>query len=320
MSSSTPESAPAIAARDLTKTFESGDGVTGLDIEIAPGTIFGFIGPSGSGKTTTVRLLTGTLKPSGGSLSVLGRAPSEFDGDHRARIGYMPQLSVLYPHLSVDANLRFFAALQGMTGTGRRREEVLDFVGLAEHRSKRVDRLSGGMQRRLSLAAAFVHDPEVVFLDEPTAGIDPLLRRRFWDRFQELRDDGRTLFVTTQYVGEAAYCDLVGVLAEGRLLTVETPDGLRRDAFGGDIVEVRFERPPAPGVVEAIADDVSASAWAMSGMRGARLTVPEAATVLPRIAALAESHGERVEQVEERYPPFDDVFVEIVERHRVEQP
>src|SRR6185436_18584336 len=204
------------------------------------GTIFGFVGPSGCGKTTTVRLLTGFYKPTSGTLSVLGKNPADFSDSDREKIGYLIQHFVLYPELTVWENLNFAASCYGV-GLFRwgRLNKLLDFVELAGDKNKLARDLSGGMKRRLSLAAALVHNPELLFLDEPTAGIDPILRRKFWDYFKELQAEGHTLFITTQYVGEAAYCDLVGVMYGGRLLMIETPDGLRRKAYGGDVIGIR---------------------------------------------------------------------------------
>lgn len=311
-------SASAVVAERLSKVFPSGDGVHEVDLVVPAGSIFGFIGPSGSGKTTTVRLFTGVARPTSGSVKVMGTDPARFDPAARSRLGYMPQLSVLYPNLTVDENLRFFSALYGRPArkTRHRREDVLDFVELRGHEQKRISQISGGMQRRLSLAAALVHDPELVFLDEPTAGVDPVLRRRFWDHFTALRDEGRTLFVTTQYVGEASYCDYVGVLADGRLLLVETPDGLRREAFGGDILDVEFTSPPGDALVADLQKVIGAVSSQPRSLRGLRLVVEEAAVALPELTAWLSAQDIEIAQAEEYLPPYDDVFVELVERYR----
>jgi len=220
-----------IVARGLTKQFIGGSGVFDIDLTVPGGGLFGFIGPSGCGKTTTVRLLTGIYEPSAGGVSVMG-----------TRIGYMPQHSVLSPDLTVWENLNFFTSVYGMNFRRKDRlMELLEFVELVEHRDKLVRQISGGMQRRVGLAATLVHSPDLLFLDEPTAG-DPVLRRKFWDHFKQLQSEGRTLFVTTQYVGEAVYCDLVGVMADGYLRVLDTPDGLRRRAQGGaDAVDMTTE-------------------------------------------------------------------------------
>ncbi len=309
---------PAINARRASKVFATGDGVHDMDLAVPSGSIFGFIGPSGAGKTTAVRMLTGAIEPTDGQVTVLGQAPTSFDHRTRSQIGYMPQLSVLYDNLSVADNLKFFASLYGMTRrrTEAARNEMLEFVDLGDHRDKRVTELSGGMRRRLSLAATLVHEPRMIFLDEPTAGIDPVLRRRLWDHFTEMRDEGRTLFITTQYVGEAAYCDRVGVIADGRLIADETPDGLRRAAFGGDIVHLELEQPLSTDLIRDISNLVSATACQPYSMRGLRIVVEEAALSLPELTTWLASQGVSVAQAEEHMPPFDDVFVELVEEYR----
>lgn len=305
----------AIWTRDLGRRFGDTTAVTNVDLSVPRGTIFGFIGPSGSGKTTTMRLLTGDYAPSDGEIYVLGQPPARFDRRQRARIGYMPQLFVLYPHLSVWENLNFVASIYGM-GLRRRRErfkQVLDFVELSGHTRKLARDISGGMQRRLSLAALLVTDPELAFLDEPTAGIDPVLRRKFWSHFGDLKAQGRTLFITTQYVGEAAYCDYVGVLSNGRLLTVDTPDGLRNQAFGGDIINLATEEPLSRADIHGLQtlDFVRRRVQLLDDLT-VRLTVNDAATDITQILAWCNSHAIQVVSIEEFQPPFDDVFVKLV--------
>lgn len=306
-----------IWTEELTRRFGDEAAVSGVTMRVPRGKIFGFIGPSGSGKTTTIRLLTGVYEATSGRASVLGREPARFDKETRARIGYMPQLFVLYPELTVWENLSFAASLYGMPLRRKERlQEVLAFVELEEDRKKVASKISGGMQRRLSLATTLVHDPELIFLDEPTAGIDPVLRRKFWDHFRYLRDQGRSLFVTTQYVSEAAYCDLVGVLAGGELLMVDTPKGLRYRAYGGDIVDLRTEdrityaqrqglkeMPFVRGRPERVSDT------------HLRLIVDEAATAVMELLAWCEEEAIAVDSVEEYVPPFEDVFVELVQEN-----
>jgi ABC-2 type transport system ATP-binding protein len=307
----------AIVSTDgLTKRFGDQLAVDDVTLSVDEGVIFAFIGPSGSGKTTTVRLLTGVQSPTSGSVRVWGTPPSDFSEDDRARIGYMPQLSVLFPHLSIAENLRFVASIYGMPWHRRSRlRDVLSFVELYEHRKKRLRNASGGMQRRLALAAALINEPDLLFLDEPTAGIDPVLRRKFWDRFESLRDEGRTLFVTTQYVGEAAYCDRIGVLRRGRLITVDSPEGLRRQAFGGEVVDVVLaDRIEQDLITETQRLDyvVRAQRTRVDG-RGMRLTVDDADQAIPRIQRWFGERDASVRSVDRYLPPFDDVFVKLVE-------
>ncbi|MBK9923697.1 MAG: ABC transporter ATP-binding protein [Anaerolineales bacterium] len=304
-----------IETRDLTKSFDGGVVVQHLSMQVPRGIIFGFVGPSGCGKTTTVRLLTGFYKPTSGTLSVLDKTPTEFSKSDREKIGYLIQQFVLYPDLTVWENLNFAASFYGV-GLFRwgRLNKLLDFVELREDKYKLAKNLSGGMKRRLSLAATLVHNPELLFLDEPTAGIDPLLRRKFWDYFKGLKADGHTLFITTQYVGEAAFCDLVGVMYEGRLLMIETPDGLRRKAYGGDVIgirtneELRFEHrqqleslPFVRGKVKIVSD------------QEVEVVVDDASTAVANLLEWFQAQKLTVAMMEQKSPSFDDVFIRLIE-------
>ena len=311
----TKDGVNVVETQELTKMFGEEIAVHSLSMYVPRGKIFGFIGPSGCGKTTTVRLLTGYYKPTSGTASVLGKNPTDFSNSDREKIGYLIQHFVLYPDLTVWENLNFTASFYGVgLWRGKRLNKLLDFVELSEDRNKLAKDLSGGMKRRLSLAATLVHNPELLFLDEPTAGIDPLLRRKFWDYFRELREEGHTLFITTQYVGEAEYCDLIGVMYDGKLLMIDTPEGLRRKAFGGDVVaiktseETRFEQrhqleslPFVHGKVKIISD------------QEVDVIVDEASTAIPLLMEWCQQQRLKVETIEEKSPPFDDVFVKIIE-------
>lgn len=308
----------AVKAEHLTKRFGGEVAVNDLTFEVPTGAIFGLIGPSGSGKTTAVRLMTGILEPSAGEVTALGRLPRLFNSTLRRRLGYMPQQFVLYPDLSVWENMNFAAALYGMGfRRGPRLKTLLEFVELYEHRGKLARNISGGMQRRLSLAATLAHDPQLIFLDEPTAGIDPILRAKFWDYFKELRQRGRTLVVTTQYVGEAAYCDQVGVMAEGRLLMVETPDGLRTRAFGGEVVDLQCHQPLDYRIVTQIrALPFVQGRLQPQGETGLRITVDDAGTAVPELVEWARNNNLDVRSIEKFEPPLDDVFVAIVKKEQ----
>jgi ABC-2 type transport system ATP-binding protein len=265
--------------------------------------------------------MTGIYEPTEGEVFVLGKRPRDFNSTIRRRIGYMPQHFVLYPDLSVWENMHFAAALYGMgLRRGARLRQMLDFVELDEHRGKLARNISGGMQRRLSLAATLAHRPELLFLDEPTAGIDPILRAKFWDYFKGMRDRGRTLVVTTQYVGEAAYCDYVGVMAEGRMLMVETPDGLRARAFGGDMVDLQAARPLDYRTVAQIRSLGFVTGRIQPlGDSGLRLVVDDAGTAVPELVEWANANSLDVRSIEKHEPPLDDVFVEVVKRAQKEQ-
>jgi ABC-2 type transport system ATP-binding protein len=299
----------------LAKRFGDETVVEDISFEIPRGSIFGFIGPSGAGETTTIRLLTGVYTPSDGEVTVLGRKPSQFTQRDRVQIGYMPQLFVLYPNLTIWENLNFAASLYGMMGLrrGRRLKEALEFVELYEHRGKLVRNISGGMMRRLSLAATLVHDPQLLFLDEPTAGIDPILRHKFWERFRELKDQGRTIFITTQYVSEADHCDLVGVQSNGRLLLVDTPQGLRHHAYGGDMVDLHTVNSfdyKAEDTLRSL-PFVRAKTF-RTGPNDMRIVVDQASTDIPEIMRWTQQQNIQVQSLDEYTPSFEDVFVELV--------
>ncbi len=308
-----------MATKGVTKRFGGTEILKGVDLSVEGGEIFGLIGPSGAGKSTLLRVLTGYLTPTEGTVEVLGRPPSSFTDDERRRVGFMPQGFVLYGSLSVQQNLNFVAGLYGLRGGKRRQRvrEVLEFVELWEHRRKAARNISGGMQRRLQLGAAVVHQPELLFVDEPTASLDPILRRRFWEEFRQLRDAGRTLFVTTQYVGEAEFCDRVGFLVDGRLVAVGTPEELRRKAFGGEVLQLTLAGDPghvgdALKAVEPIGHvvEVVQDGSPEEPVSRVRLISPDADEALP--AVMEALDGVEVRSVDLPTPSFDEVFFRLV--------
>lgn len=228
--------APAIEVRGLVKTFGAVRALDGLDLAIPHGELYGLVGPNASGKTTLIRLLNALDRPTSGLVRVLGAAP----GARSREVGYMPQDEALYPDLSVRENLRFFAGLYGTRLDGRERE-VLSLVRLWEERHRVVGELSGGTRRRVSLAVALVPRPRVIFLDEPTVGVDPLLRKEFWDHFRSLAAEGSALLITTHHLDEARRCDRVGLLWRGRLLREGPPARLLSEA-GTETLEDAFIR------------------------------------------------------------------------------
>jgi ABC-2 type transport system ATP-binding protein len=309
-----------VQTSELTKVFDDLVAVDGLDFEMPRARIFGLIGPSGCGKTTTVRLLTGVYRPTSGTAVVMGENPNHFTAETRARIGYMLQQPILYPDLTVWENLNFASAIYGVGPVrGKRLKGVLDFVELGEHRRKAVHDLSGGMRRRLSLAATLAHDPELLFLDEPTTGVDPVLRRKFWGHFRDLRDEGRTLLVTTQYVGEAADCDLVAVMQKGRLLCVDSPEGLRRSAFGGDVVVLKTANPLGPEALHRLERVPGVLSSRPLDNVTLRLVVKEASRATPRLVEWTQGEDLSLQSVQEQQPPFDDVFVALIENEERRQ-
>lgn len=307
--------APIISMAHVSRVFDSRTVVDDLSFEVERGAILGVVGPSGSGKTTTIRMLTGTLGRNSGEIKVLGEDPMKFSRATRGRIAYMPQLFSLYEDLSAQENVGFVAALYGI-GPFRRRKLIrraLEVVDLHDARHRLARDLSGGMQRRLELACALVHSPDVLFVDEPTAGIDPMLRQSIWDELRRLRDEGRTLVVTTQYVAEAEYCDRVALLADGELVALDTPEELRKLVFGGEVLEVSTSR--------AVDADILASVAGVSGVRQPEarkliVTTDDAGTTTPQVIEALRQAGVGVSGLEEHQPTFDDVFTGLVEQRR----
>jgi ABC-2 type transport system ATP-binding protein len=308
-----PARRDAIVVDGASKRFGNVVAVDGISLSVPAGTILGLIGPSGSGKTTTVRLLTGALTPDRGTVRVLGEEPGRFRRRTRERIGYMPQQFTLYPDLTAAENVNFMASMFGLLWFRRRRRvrEALQTVDLWETRKRRASALSGGMQRRLELACALVHDPAIYFLDEPTAGLDPLLRGRVWEELHRLKEAGRTVLVTTQYVNEAEECDTVALVARGRLLALATPDELRREAMGGDMIEVETTEPFDGTVLRRLPEvrDVRAQ-----GPRTFQVVVDEAGAATPAVVEAIKQAGGDVAAAREVRPSFDEVFSELVER------
>jgi len=302
---------PIVSMEGVSRRYGDMAAVDDISLQVNAGTILGVIGPSGSGKTTMIRMLTGTLEPTSGKLSVLGQHPRKFTRHAREKLGYMPQHFVLYEELTASENLSFVASLFGLLWPkrGRRVKEMLKVVDLWEARGRRARQLSGGMQRRLELACALVHDPLLLFVDEPTAGLDPMLRQKIWDEFRRLREVGRTLVVTTQYVGEAEYCDEVAVLAHGRLIALAAPEDLRRMALGGEVLEIETRQAfdaamlaQVPGVREV----------RQNAPRHFLIITDDAGEATPRVLQAIQAAGVEVLSSSEYRPSFDEVFAELV--------
>jgi ABC-2 type transport system ATP-binding protein len=311
-----PDTDAAVVIDNVTKRFGDDMAVDGISLTVRTGTILGIIGPSGSGKTTTIRLLTGALAPTDGQVRVLDEDPRTFRRRTRERIGYMPQQFTLYADLTARENVDFVASLFGILWRTRHRRtrEVLELVDLWTVRGRRAGRLSGGMQRRLELASALVHDPQLLFLDEPTAGIDPILRATVWKELHRLRDDGRTLLVTTQYVNEAEECDTVALISGGRLIALARPEDLRREALGGDAVEIELGNPFDSA---RLSDLPMVRSVERRGPSTLKVTVDDASTALPEVVDAITSNGGEVTSAREVGPSFDEVFAILVERDRL---
>jgi ABC-2 type transport system ATP-binding protein len=308
---------PAAALIGVSRRFDDVTVLRDVSFAVRPGQLVGVIGPSGAGKTTAVRILTGAIRPSAGTARVLGEDPTRLSPHTRERIGFMPQHLALYEDLTASENLDFVASLFGLLWFRRRRRirEILKLFELWDARSRRAGDLSGGMQRRVQLAAALVHDPDLVFLDEPTAGIDPILRQTIWTELRRRRDRGTTLLVTTQLIVEAEECDSVALIAEGRVAAFAPPEELRRQAFGGEVLEVETE-----GILDgaALASDAIVGSVRQVGPRTVHIVVEDAASAIPPIIEAVEATGATVASIREFRPSFDQVFAALVQDARAD--
>jgi ABC-2 type transport system ATP-binding protein len=245
---------PVVEVRDLTKRFGDFTAVDGVSFDVARGEVVGYLGPNGSGKTTTIRMLLGLLRPTSGSATVLGIDVVRDAEAIRPRAGYMSQRFALYEDLTVAENLRFYGAVYGIPRdrADSRVAEMLAMVGLEDQRDERASSLAGGWRQRLAMAIALVHEPPLLFLDEPTSGVDPEARRAFWDLIYWLAEGGTTVLVTTHYMDEAEHCGRLGILDRGRLLAMDTPTRLRA-GLAGDPWDVVADGVPLAAVLNGLA-------------------------------------------------------------------
>jgi len=310
----------AVVVENLERRFGSFIAVNRVSFDVAKGEIFGFLGPNGAGKSTTIRMLCGLLAPTGGSGIVAGfdiRTQSE---KIKANIGYMSQKFSLYDDLTVEENINFYSGIYRIPREMKkeRKEWVIEMAGLTEHRHSRTSILSGGWKQRLALGCAVLHEPPIIFLDEPTSGVDPISRRQFWDLIYELSGKGVTIFVTTHYMDEAEYCDRLGLIYRGELIAIGTPEVLKTEQMHADVLEVQSSRPQE--AMELVAKLPDVKEVALFGKRLHVVTESYESARQSIHAALSE-HGYPVEKVERIVPSMEDVFVSLIEsRDRAEQP
>jgi ABC-2 type transport system ATP-binding protein len=297
---------PAVAIENLTVRFGEFTAVDRVSLRVEQGEIFGFLGANGAGKTTTIRVLTGLLAPTAGRVAVAGLSFDNGADAIKARVGYMSQKFTLYTDLTVAENLEFAAALRKLpTNVYRRRSrELLDFIGFQTRPETLVRDLPGGLKQEVSLVAALLHDPEIVFLDEPTAGVSPAARARFWALIRGLSARGKTVFVTTHYMDEAGECGRIGLMRAGALIALGRPRELKEQAFPEPLYEIHFPADPPAGWREA------AAAVGPCQPHGRRwhLAVRDHA----RWAAIRDRWGDaaRVRRID---PSLEDVFLRWVE-------
>ncbi|MBK9710864.1 MAG: ABC transporter ATP-binding protein [Kouleothrix sp.] len=306
----------AVEAHELTRTFGSFTAVDRVSFDVAPGQIFGYLGPNGSGKSTTIRMLCGLLQPSGGHARVLGfdiaRQPEEI----KERIGYMSQRFSLYSDLTVRENLEFYASIYQLPAAEQRQRipELIAMANLVGRERDLVSNLSGGWKQRLALGCAIVHRPRMLFLDEPTGGVDPVSRRDFWDLIYALAQGGVTIFVTTHYMDEAERCQRIGFMYEGKLIALGSPDELKRDAMHGELLEVTLA-PQEGGALLAALDALDRVEGVLEAAPYGDLihvAVPSAAAALGWVRGALEQQGIAVEAARPIAPSLEDVFISLV--------
>lgn len=302
---------PAVSVRSLEKRFGDFVAVDRIDFDILTGEIFGFLGPNGSGKTTTIRILLGLLKPTAGRAHVLGFDVQRQANEIRQRIGYMSQRFSLYNDLTVDENLNFFGRAYGVHGERlrQRKQFVLSMAGLLGREKELTRNLAGGWKQRLALGAAILHEPRMLFLDEPTAGVDPVSRRSFWDLLYRLSDDGATIMVTTHYMDEAEHCHRLAFIHRGRIVAQGAPESIKQTQMSGDVLEIDSHDPAI--AIQVLRD----SGW-----------FDEVSLYGAQIHAVGNQAGSRVEEVRRRLvdagvrdaaveriaPSLEDAFISSV--------
>jgi drug efflux transport system ATP-binding protein len=304
----------AVEVQDLTRTFGDFVAVDHVSFTVTKEEVFGFLGPNGAGKTTTIKMLTGLVEPTSGKGHVAGYDIRTERRQIKRHIGYMSQLFSLYADLTVEENIAFFSGLYGVPRERRaeRRDWVLRMAGLEDQRKRLTGELSLGWKQRLALGCAVLHEPPVLFLDEPTSGVDPISRRTFWDLIYSLAASGTTVFVTTHYMEEAEYCDRLALMNRGKLIALDTPAGLR-EAFRQPLLEVRSGAgPQAAELLEKLPDVAGAGLFG----RSVHVTLQpgvDAEAAEKEIGRQLAGRGIEVESIEPIPPSLEDVFIARVE-------
>jgi ABC-2 type transport system ATP-binding protein len=301
---------PLVRLRDVTRRFGALVAARELNLEIARGEMFGLIGPDGAGKTTTLKVVLGLLAAHAGAVETCGLDPVRRRRQLSRRVGYLAQSFSLYGDLSCDENVAFFARIHGVPGWRARRDELLDLLRLAPFRARLAERLSGGMKQKLALACTLIHTPELLVLDEPTRGVDPVSRREFWKILHGLQREGLTLLLTTPYLEEAERCGRVALMHRGRVLTIDAPAALRRQWPGSLVELVARPRREALAALRASAEVAEVESF------GERLhaSLPstaagEAAEVARHLADGLRARGIEVQAARPILPSLEDVFI-----------
>ena len=302
----------AVTVENLEKWFGNFQAVNKVSFQVKRGEIFGFLGPNGAGKSTTMRMLCGIITPTAGKATVIGFDVFQQSELIKAHIGYMSQKFSLYEDLTVEENIDFYSGIYQIPQAGKkdRKDWVVTMAGLDEHRSSLTSILPGGWRQRLALGCALLHNPPVIFLDEPTSGVDPISRRNFWNLIYQLAAEGVTVFVTTHYMDEAEYCDRLAMIYRGKLVAIGTPDELKVKYMSADILNLECPDPFA--MLQALQGISEIKEAALFG-RGLHLAVEDAQSAIPVIVAVLKEQKLSYTKLGEINPSLEDVFVSIIE-------
>ncbi|MEV4763638.1 ATP-binding cassette domain-containing protein [Micromonospora chokoriensis] len=308
-----------IETRGLRKSFRSRagretktvDAVRGVNLEVAEGEIFGFLGPNGAGKTTTLRMLATLIEPDGGEATIAGADLRKDPAEVRRRIGYVPQGGSTWDESTAREELVLHARMYGISKADAQRRAVraLDAFQLTEYADRKCKTYSGGQRRRVEIALGIIHEPKIVFLDEPTTGLDPQSRAHMWDEIRRLRSDGMTVFITTHYLDEAdALCDRIAIMDNGEVVAEGTPAELKRE-ISGDVVLVGLDLTATPQAAKALDGELFVNKLETVDEGGLRLYVDEGATAIPQVLRRLDHAGLELRSIELHRPSLDDVFL-----------
>ena len=305
-----------IVVEDLTKKFGAFTAVDHVSFSVSAGQVFGWLGPNGAGKTTTIRILLGLMTPTSGHTSVLGLDSATQAKAIHAQIGYMSQQFTLYNDMTPRENIRFYGMVHGLSSNQLRQRlpKIIQMAGLEGRENELTRNLSGGWKQRLALGCAIVHRPQVVFLDEPTAGVDPISRRQFWELIYAMVKDRVTVLVTTHYMDEAELCQRIGFISGGRLLALDSPARLKLTQMRGQVLEIRVTSPDRALKALKAAQQSGQLALDEVALYGAQIhaVVPDAQKYMASIRALLEGENIEVSAIEWIAPTLEDVFISSV--------
>ncbi len=302
----------AIEINNLTKRFGKFTAVNDVSFKVKKGEVFGFLGPNGSGKTTVIRMLMGLITPTSGTGKVLGYNISKDIQEIKQEIGYMSQKFSLYEDLTVEENLDFYGGVYGIADDKlkQKKKEILKMADLEGREKMITSNLSGGWKQRLALGCAIIHDPKILFLDEPTGGVDPIARRSFWDLIYNLSEQGVTILVTTHYMDEAEHCNNIGFIYYGNLLTLDTPNNMKDKVIDGDIIEINVDDTLKS--IDLLKEKAGVKDASVYGTGVHALVEPNIS--LEELENYLNNNGEKVYSLKKVKPSLEDVFVFLVDK------